>query len=68
MLFLTPQEYSETPISQLTDSSIVHRIERAAAKQFGWKMVDAIMKAISTKFIREAAAAFDCLSCFRVLL
>ena len=68
MLYLTPQEYAETPIGQLADSSIFHRIERAAAKQYGWKMVDAIMKVISTKSIREAAAAFDCLSCFRVLL
>lgn len=67
MLFITAEEYS-TPIGQLTDNSIVHRIERAAAKQYGWKMVDVIMKIISTKSIREAAAAFDCMSCFRVLL
>ena len=68
MLFITEKEYAETPIGQLTDNSIIHRIERAAAKQYGWKMVDAIMSVISTKSIREAAAAFDCLSCFRVLL
>ena len=67
MLFITAEEYS-TPIGQLTDNSIVHRIERAAAKQYGWQLVDAIMKVISTKSIREAAAAFDCMSCFRVLL
>ena len=68
MLFITEKEYAETPIGQLTDNSIVNRIERAAAKQYGWKMVDAIMSVISTKSIREAAAAFDCMSCFRVLL
>ena len=68
MLFITPQEYSDTPISQLTDSSIIHRIERAAAKQYGWKMVDGIMMVIGNKTIREAAAAFDCLSCFYVLM
>lgn len=68
MLFITQQEYSDTPISQLTDSIIIHRIERAAAKQYGWKMVDAIMKVIGSKTIRETCAAFDCLSCFRVLL
>ena len=67
MLFITEEEYS-TPIGQLTDNCIIHRIERAAAKQYGWKMVDAIMKVISTKSIREACAAFDCLSCFRLLL
>ena len=67
MLFITAEEYS-TPIGQLTDNSIVHRIERAAAQQCGWKMLDAIMNVISNKSIREAAAAFDCLSCFRVLL
>ena len=67
MLFITAEEYY-TPIGQLTDNSIVHRIERCAAKQFGWEMVDGIMKVISTKSIREACAAFDCMSCFRVLL
>lgn len=67
MLFITEKEYAETPIGQLTDNSIVNRIERAAAKQYGWSMVDAIMSVISAN-IREAAAAFDCLSCFRVLL
>lgn len=67
MLFITEKEY-ETPIGQLTDSRIIHRVEHAAAKQYGWSMVDAVMKVISTKSIREAAAAFDCLSCFRVLL
>ena len=67
MIFITAEEYS-TPIDQLTDNTIIHRIERAAAKQYGWQMLDAIMKVVSTKSIREAAAAFDCLSCFRVLL
>ena len=67
MLFITAEEYS-TPIGQLTDNSIVHRIERAAAKQYGWQLVDAIMNIISNKSIREAAAAFDCMSCFHVLL
>ena len=68
MLFITAEEYSDTPINQLTDNSVIHRIERAAAHQFGWQMVDAIMKVIGTKSIREVANAFDCLSCFRVLL
>lgn len=68
MLFITEKEYAETPIDQLTDSRIIHRVERAAAKQYGWTMADAIMKVISSKSIREAAAAFDCLSCFCVLL
>ena len=68
MLFITQQEYSDTPISQLTDSSIIHRIEHAAAKQYGWQLVDGIMKVIGSKTIREACAAFDCLSCFYVLM
>ena len=67
MIFITAEEYN-APIEKLTDTKVIHRIERAAAKQFGWKTVDAIMKVISTKSIREASAAFDCLSCFRVLL
>ena len=67
MLYITAEEYS-TPIDQITDSSIVHRIERAAARQYGWSMVDRIMQVISTKSLREAAAAFDCLSCFRILI
>ena len=67
MLFITAEEYA-TPIGQLTDNSIIHRIERAAAKQYGWKMVDSIIKIIGTKSLREACAAFDCLSCFRILL
>ena len=57
MLFITEKEYAETPIGQLTDSRIIHRVERAAAKQYGWSMLDAVMKVISTKSIREAAAA-----------
>ena len=68
MLFITEKEYAETPIGQLTDNSIIHRIELAAAKQYGWSMVDGIMKVIGGKTIREACAAFDCLSCFRVLM
>ena len=67
MLFITSEEYN-APISHITDNRIIHRIERAAAQQFGWQMVDRIMKVIGKKSIREAAAAFDCLSCFHVLL
>ena len=67
MLFITSEEYN-APINTLTDSRIIHRVERAAANQYGWKMVDSVMKIISTKSLREAASAFDCLSCFRILL
>ena len=66
MLYLTSDEYN-TPIQYL-DAKVLHRVERAAAKQYGWKFVDNIMSIIATKSLREAAAAFDCLSCFRILL
>lgn len=65
-MFITFEEY-ETPIAAITDNRIIHHIERAAARQYGWLMVDRIMKIIGSKSIREAAAAFDCLSCFRIL-